>query len=200
MLLNLFGLSYSQKPFFWWRIEYTSFFSSVHSFKFCCTLLPILIFFYCIYQSFNVNPSLLGGFKGVSSVSELCLARNMDGLLDDITSFVGIGLLPEPYDSSYDVYNKSSEDEDSDEFLIVLCSIQTRYSSFIASIRTSYSSLIASLWRYMLYNSSLALFIILSHQNVVNADFFQDEIDKPGNNRNFFVSSSVEDSFKPRTR
>ena len=58
----------------------------------------------------------------------------MDALLDDVTGLDGIYLLPEPDDSSYDVSNESSEDEDSDEIIIVLCAIGTHSSSPIASL------------------------------------------------------------------
>ena len=71
-------------------------------------------------------------FKGVSSLSDLCLAGNLDDLLYDITGLVVICLLPEPYDSTDDDYNESSEDEDSDEIIIVFCDIRTRSSSLIA--------------------------------------------------------------------
>ena len=60
----------------------------------------------------------------------------MDDLLDDITGLVGICLLPEPDDSTDDIPNNSSEDEDSDEIIIVFCAIRTHSSSLIASIRT----------------------------------------------------------------
>ena len=73
-------------------------------------------------------------FKGVSSLSDLCLARNVDDLLDEITDLVCICFLPEPDDSTYDVSNESYEDEDSDEIIIVLCAIRTRSSSLIASL------------------------------------------------------------------
>ena len=69
----------------------------------------------------------------------------MDDLLDEITGLVGICLLPEPDYSTDNVSNESSEDDDSDEIIIVLCAIRTHSSSLIASIRTNYSSLIASL-------------------------------------------------------
>ena len=58
----------------------------------------------------------------------------MDDLLDEITDLVGICLLPKPDYSTEDVSNESSEDEDSDEIIIVFCVIQTRSSSLIASI------------------------------------------------------------------
>ena len=52
----------------------------------------------------------------------------MDDLLYDITGLVGICLLPEPYDSTDYVSNESSEDEDSEIVLIVLCAIGKHYS------------------------------------------------------------------------
>ena len=69
----------------------------------------------------------------------------MDDLLDEITSLVGIFLLPEPDYSKDDVFNESSEDKGSDENIIVFCAIRTRSSSLISSIWTRYSSIIASL-------------------------------------------------------
>ena len=69
----------------------------------------------------------------------------MDDLLDDITGLVGICLLPEPDDSTDNVSNKSSEDKDSDEIMIVFCAIWTRYSCLAESIWTRSSYLIASL-------------------------------------------------------
>ena len=69
----------------------------------------------------------------------------MDDLLGYITGFVGICLIPEPYYPIDDVSNKSSEEEDSDEMIIVLCDIRKRTSSVIASKQTLYSSLIALL-------------------------------------------------------
>ena len=109
---------------------------------------------------FDVKVSWWGFSKGVSSLSYLCLAGNLNNLLDYITVFVVICLLLEPDDSSDNVYNESSEDEDSDEIIIVFCAIRTRSSSLIVSIRTRSSYLIASLWRNVFFNSSLALFII----------------------------------------
>ena len=69
----------------------------------------------------------------------------MDDLFDYITGLVDIFLLTEPDDSSGDVSNELSEGEDSDEIVIVLCTIRTRCSSLISSIRTRCYSLIASL-------------------------------------------------------
>ena len=69
----------------------------------------------------------------------------MYDLLDDITSLVGIYLLPEPDYSTDDVSNETSEEEDSDKIIIVLCVIRTRSSSLLAYIRTRSSFLIASL-------------------------------------------------------
>ena len=67
----------------------------------------------------------------------------MDGLLDDTTGLVSIFLLPEPDDSIDNVSNESSEDKDSEKFIIVFCAIWTRSSSLIISIHTCSSSLIA---------------------------------------------------------
>ena len=86
--------------------------------------------------------------------------QHVDDLLDDITSLVGICLIPEPDDSTDDASNESCEDKDSDEIIIVLCAIRTRSSSLVASIRTHYYSLIASLWLNVFSDSSLASFII----------------------------------------
>ena len=56
----------------------------------------------------------------------------MDDLLDDITGFVGICLIPEPDDSTDDASNDLSDNKDSDEIKIVLCYIRILYSSLIA--------------------------------------------------------------------
>ena len=69
----------------------------------------------------------------------------MDDLLNDVTVLVGICLLPESDESSDNVSNKSSEDEDSDEITIVFYAIWTHSYSLIASIQTHYSSILASL-------------------------------------------------------
>ena len=50
----------------------------------------------------------------------------MDYLLDEFTGLVGIFLLPESDESSGDVSNESSEDEELAEIIIVLCAIRTR--------------------------------------------------------------------------
>ena len=73
-------------------------------------------------------------FKGVSSLSDLFLAGNVDDLLYDITGLFVILLLPEPDDSTDNVSNESSENEDSDKIIIVFCAIRTRSFSLIASI------------------------------------------------------------------
>ena len=57
---------------------------------------------------FNVKASSWGCFKGVSSLSDLCLAVDVDHLLDDVTGLVGIFLVPESDELSDDVSNKSS--------------------------------------------------------------------------------------------
>ena len=58
---------------------------------------------------FDIKAFYWGCFKGVSSLSDLCLDVNVDYLLYDITGLVGICLLPESDDSSDDVSNESSE-------------------------------------------------------------------------------------------
>ena len=88
---------------------------------------------------FNVKESWWGFFKGVYSLSDLFLAGNTDYLLNDVTGLVGIWLIPESDESSYDVSNDSSEyyeDEESDKFSIVLCAIRTRSCSLIVSYDT----------------------------------------------------------------
>ena len=109
---------------------------------------------------FDVKASWWGCFKGISSLSYLFLAGNVDNLLYDITGLVCIFLVPESDESSDHVYNNSYEDEDSDEIIIVICAIQTSSSSLIASIRTCSSPLMISLWHNVFSNYSLALFII----------------------------------------
>ena len=64
---------------------------------------------------FEVKASWWGCFKGVSSLSDLCLAGNVDDLLYDVTGLVGFCLLPELYESSDDVSNNSSEDDEDEE-------------------------------------------------------------------------------------
>ena len=73
-------------------------------------------------------------FKGVSSLSDLFLAGNVDDLLYDITGLFVILLLPEPDDSTDNVSDESSENEDSDKIIIVFCAIRTRSFSLIASL------------------------------------------------------------------
>ena len=70
-------------------------------------------------------------------LSDLCSAGNLDDLLDDVTGLVGFCLIPESYESSRDVYNESSkddEDEESEEISIFLCVVWTRSCSFVCSI------------------------------------------------------------------
>ena len=96
----------------------------------------------------------------------------MDDLLDYINGLVGICLLPEPDDSTEDVSNESSEDEDSDKIIIVLCAIRTRSSSLVAFVRARSLPL--------LHHYDVMYFPILhlprlsfsSHQKLVNTDFF----------------------------
>ena len=45
-------------------------------------------------------------FKGVSSLSHLCLYGNVDDLLYDVTGLVGFCLAPESDESSDDVSNE----------------------------------------------------------------------------------------------
>ena len=78
---------------------------------------------------FDVKASWWDCFKGVSSLYHLCIAKNTDYLLNDITGLVGILLLPETDDSTDNGFNESYEDEDSDKIKIVFCAIQTRSSS-----------------------------------------------------------------------
>ena len=109
---------------------------------------------------FLLKASWWGCFKGVSLLSDICLAKNVDDILDDINGLVGIFLLPESDESSDDIFNKSSEDKDSDEIIIVFCAIWTRSYSLIASIQTRSYFLIESLWRNVFSIFSLASFII----------------------------------------
>ena len=74
---------------------------------FICNRL-ILYKFSCL----GVKASWWGCFKGVSSLSDLCLAGNVDGLLEDVTGLVGFWLLTESDDSSDDVSNESYEDDE----------------------------------------------------------------------------------------
>ena len=64
-----------------------------------------------------MKASWWGFSKGVSSLSDLCVAINVDDLLDEITGLVDISSLPEPDKSSDDVSNESSEAKDSDEII-----------------------------------------------------------------------------------
>ena len=68
----------------------------------------ILYKVYC----FDVKASQWGCFKDVYSLSDLCLAGNVDDLLDDVTSLVGFCLVPESDELSDNVSNKSSEDDE----------------------------------------------------------------------------------------
>ena len=83
---------------------------------FICNLL-ILSKVYC----FDVKASWWGYFKGFSSLSDLCLAGNVDDLLYDATGLAGFCLVPELDESSDDVSNRSTdynEDEESDNILV----------------------------------------------------------------------------------
>ena len=141
---------------------------------------------------FSVKSFWWGFFKAVYLLSHSCLAGNVDDLLDDVTGLVGICLVPEWDDSSDVVFNESYEDieeEKSDEISIVVCSIRTR---------SCY--LIASLWRNVSSNSSLASFIICIISENFECLFLLGWNWQARIRYDFFISSSVEDSFKPRTR
>ena len=58
----------------------------------------------------------------------------MDDLLDDITGLVGICLAPELDESSDDVSNDSSEDDELEKITIVFCAIRTRSCYLIVSL------------------------------------------------------------------
>ena len=64
---------------------------------------------------FNVNASWRGCFKGVFSLLDLCLAGNVDDLLDDFTGLFNICLVPESDESSDGVSNETSEDDEDKE-------------------------------------------------------------------------------------
>ena len=64
---------------------------------------------------FEVEASLLVYFKGIYSLSDLRLARNVSDLLDDANSLVGFCLVPESDESSDNVSDKSSEDDEDEE-------------------------------------------------------------------------------------
>ena len=73
-------------------------------------------------------------FKGVYSLSELCLAGNVYDLLEDVTSLVVFCLVPESDDPSDIISNKwfeENEDKDLDEISILLFAIRTRSCSLI---------------------------------------------------------------------
>ena len=70
---------------------------------------------------FDVKSPWWVSFKGVSSLSDLCLAGNVDDLLYEVTGLVGFCLVLESDESSDDVSNDSSEeneDKESDEISI----------------------------------------------------------------------------------
>ena len=60
---------------------------------------------------FGVKASWWGCFKGISSISDLCLDGNLDDLLDDVTSLVGFCFVTESDDSSDNVSNESYKDD-----------------------------------------------------------------------------------------
>ena len=69
----------------------------------------------------DVKESWWGCFKGIYSLSDFCLAVNVDDLLDDVTGLVDFFPVTESYESSDDVSKESSEDnedEESDEISI----------------------------------------------------------------------------------
>ena len=59
-----------------------------------------------------MKASLWGCYKGVSSSSDLSFPWSLNDLLDDKTSLVGFCLVPESYDSSNDVSDEPSEDNE----------------------------------------------------------------------------------------
>ena len=86
---------------------------------------------------FELEVSWWDCFKGVSLLSDLCLARNVDDLLDDVTGLVGFSLVPEWDESSDNVVNESFEDdeaEESDKISIYLYAVWTHSCSFAFSI------------------------------------------------------------------
>ena len=68
---------------------------------------------------FYVQAFWWGCFKGVSSLSNMFLARHIDNVLEDITGLVGICLLSEPDYSWEYISNEKSEYEDSDKIIVV---------------------------------------------------------------------------------
>ena len=62
-----------------------------------------------------MKASWWGGFKGVSSLSDLCLSENVDDLLDEFNGLVCFCPLPESYESSEYVSNKLSEEDEDKE-------------------------------------------------------------------------------------
>ena len=78
---------------------------------------------------FDVHGQVWVFFKGVSSLSELCSAGNVDALLDDVAD-------------SKDVSLVSESEFSSDESLIFSSSAQTHSSSLIASLLRSVFSIL----------------------------------------------------------
>ena len=64
---------------------------------------------------FDVKASWWNCSKGVYSLSDLCLAGNVDDLLYDVTGLIGFCLVPESDESSDDVFNESYEDDEDEE-------------------------------------------------------------------------------------
>ena len=61
----------------------------------------------------------------------------MDDLLDDVNGLVHFCLVPESYESSDDVSDELSEDDEdekSDEISIYFCAVWTRSCSFVCSV------------------------------------------------------------------
>ena len=99
-------------------------------------------------------------FKSVSSLSDLHLAKNVDDLLHDITGLVGFCLVLELYESSNNVSDESSEDnedEESDKISIYFCAVWTRSYSFAC-----YVADFADFWSSGTYCSLLIQASILS--------------------------------------
>ena len=67
------------------------------------------------FPCFYVKTSSWGCFKGVSSLSDLCLAGYWDDLLVNITGLVVFFLVPDSDESPDDVSNESSEDNEDKE-------------------------------------------------------------------------------------
>ena len=62
-----------------------------------------------------MKASWWGCFKGVSSLSDLCITENVDDLLYDFTGLIGFCLVPESDGSSDDISNESYEEDEDEE-------------------------------------------------------------------------------------